>query len=334
MPCPLKLGLLTQADREEWEQEAQVVLGVRRVLEGLGQAVEKLRQEGGRLHGQEKEMWRQQSKYQSKQSWHRTKKVVLHLSGEFQELVRETQGTLDGAISQLQYIRDLNRLQLLQIQAPKITLHIASSLPAIYAPDNAFHNSFFYQNDQNKLFILRECLASVGSFSLLLTHCLAHITAADLYQDSNPIFLKLFYEGLKACLSDAFSVKLQMSAIFQDRKSDQSIIAVLLKGEPTSEERDLLSHLFDTKVKFCKDPESPEESMKKNKRHLLFTHFEHFLKNKLSLEQQILTEENTTLGISKSSEAKSLPHFNPQEKKELDSLMQQLTKLLEKEDDF
>ncbi|XP_072467245.1 uncharacterized protein [Notamacropus eugenii] len=189
------------------------------------------------------------------------------------------------------------------------------------------------KNDQNKLFILRECLASVGNFSLLLIHCLAHITAADLYWDSNPVFLKLFYEGLEACLSDAFSVKLQMSAVFHNKKSDQGITDVLLKGEPTSEERDLLSNLIDTKVKFYRDPESPEEIIKKNKRHLLFTNFEHFLKNKLSLEQQILTE-NTTLRVNKSSETKSLPHFNKEEKKELDSLMQQLTKLLEKGDDF
>lgn len=52
----------------------------------------------------------------------------------------------------------------------------------------------FSQNSENKLFILRDCLGSAGSFLLLLVHCLAHITAADFNQDTNPIFLRLFYQ--------------------------------------------------------------------------------------------------------------------------------------------
>lgn len=43
------------ADREEWEQEAQVVLGVRKFLQSLAQVAEKLRQAAHRLQGQEEE---------------------------------------------------------------------------------------------------------------------------------------------------------------------------------------------------------------------------------------------------------------------------------------
>lgn len=50
------------------------------------------------------------------------------------------------------------------------------------------------QNSKNKLFILRDCLSSVGSFLLLLVHCLAHIAAADFNHDTNPLFLRLFYQ--------------------------------------------------------------------------------------------------------------------------------------------
>lgn len=50
------------------------------------------------------------------------------------------------------------------------------------------------QNSKNKLFILRDCLSSVGSFLLLLVHCLAHVTVADFNHDANPLFLRLFYQ--------------------------------------------------------------------------------------------------------------------------------------------
>ncbi|KAF5921149.1 hypothetical protein HPG69_018549 [Diceros bicornis minor] len=62
-------GLLSQGDREEWKQEAQVALGMGKVLQSLGQAAEKLRQAASWLQGQEEEMWLQQSRNQSPQIW-------------------------------------------------------------------------------------------------------------------------------------------------------------------------------------------------------------------------------------------------------------------------
>ncbi|KAG5199423.1 hypothetical protein JEQ12_005902 [Ovis aries] len=108
--------LLAQADREEWEQEAKVMLGLQQVLQSLGQAAEKLRQAVGRLRGQEEEMRLQASRDQRPQVWSRSRKVVQHLSDELQEVVRERQSALDRALGQLQYQRELSRLQLLHIQ--------------------------------------------------------------------------------------------------------------------------------------------------------------------------------------------------------------------------
>ncbi|KAM5320104.1 uncharacterized protein AAES06_019493 isoform 1-T1 [Glossophaga mutica] len=434
-----ELGLLSQVDREEWEQEAQVALGVWKVLQSLRQAAEKLRQAVGHLQGQEKEIWLQQSP----QVWNRHRKVVQHLSDEFQAVVRERQSFLDRALSQLQYQRELSRLQLLhtqivasgapvclenypgnrfygsvttslreqaaacsllipflkrltaaivgaeghgfrledqgpgadadkgdimltlplfsilkkldiqpqayregaelqgqvhhklapkvplqdlpksqimekeelitvqpmdlsarefvvyqyglsilhllipQLHTPEVTLQIASCLPAMETSDNAFQGSFFYQSDENILFVKRECLASVGSFILLLIHCLAHITAEDFHQDSNPAFLRSFYKGLKAYFREAFSITLQMSAISWDSELDQSISAILLGEQPISEkERDLLSKLIERKHESHLEPESSEEYIKKNKDLLLFTNMEHFLKSILAVEQQ------------------------------------------------
>ncbi|XP_074212992.1 uncharacterized protein LOC141575841 isoform X1 [Camelus bactrianus] len=435
-------GLLSQADREEWERETQVTLGMQKVLQSLGQAAEKLRQAAGRLRGQEQEMRLQQRKNQSPQIWNRPRQVLQHLSTEFQEAVRERQSFLDRALGQLQYQRELSRLQLLhtqivasgtpvclenypgdrfygttttsprpqaaacpqlipflkslttalvgaqggrlgledegpgtdadkvdimwtsplfstlkkvdirsqvhkdraelqgqvhhkpapksslqdlpkpqimqkeelvtvqstdlsarefvvyqhglsilhllipQLHAPEITLQIASRLPAMEASDNAFQGSFFYQSAENTLFVGRECLASVGGFVLLLIHCLAHIAAQDLHQDSNPAFLRSFYKGLKAYFREAFSITLQMSAASRDSQLDQSLSAILLDEQPTSETgRDLLSKLIEGKHQSLLEPESSEEYIKKNKDRLLFTNMEHFLKNILDAEK-------------------------------------------------
>nr|XP_048273262.1 uncharacterized protein LOC125388932 isoform X2 [Myodes glareolus] len=431
--------LLSQADKKEWEVEAQVLLGMRKVLQSLEQASEKLRKVSVRLQSQEEEACRQQSEDQSPRVWNRHRKVVQHLSDEFREVVRDRQNFLGRALGKLQYHRELSRLQLLhiqittsgtpvclenypggrfygtvttclgnqaalcpvlipflrvitamlsedqgqlpgleeprpganadkvdniwtaplfsimkkidtwssdprgiaelqrqihhrqdpknalqktrtmqgqpvtvqvmhlsawefvvyqyglsilhllipQMQAPVTTLQIASHLPAVEVSGNAFKGSFFYQSTEKTLFVRRECLASVGSFILLLIHCLAHITTGDFNQDSNPRFLGLFYEGLKAYFKEAFSTTLQMSAVSWDNKFDQSLSAVLLKEQPTSgKERDLLSKLIERKREPCLSRQSSEEYIQKNKDRLLFINMEHFLKSILSAEQQ------------------------------------------------
>lgn len=64
---------------------------------------------------------------------------------------------------------------------------------------------FSTQRAEKTLFIERECLASVGSFVLLLIHCLAHMVAEDFHQDSSPAFQRSFYKVHRA-LCFSFSV--------------------------------------------------------------------------------------------------------------------------------
>ncbi|KAM4702978.1 uncharacterized protein WCC33_011539 [Rhinophrynus dorsalis] len=92
-------------------------------------------------------------------------------------------------------------LQILKplINTREVTLHIASSLPENCHKSNAFSHSFFYQHSENNLFVSREYLQSVGSFILLLVHCISHIASDDLSDDSNPYFLRIFYQPLKNC---------------------------------------------------------------------------------------------------------------------------------------
>ncbi|XP_048965428.1 uncharacterized protein LOC125755028 isoform X1 [Canis lupus dingo] len=175
-----------------------------------------------------------------------------------------------------------------ELRAPEITLQIASCLPAMEASDNAFQGSFFYQRAENTLFVGRESLASVGSFILLLIHCLAHVATKDFHQDSNPAFLRSFYKALQSYIREAFATTLRMSAISWDGKLDQSISAALLGEQPISEGgRDLLSKLLERKCESHLEPESSEEYIKRNMDLLLFTNMEHFLKTLLTAEQQI-----------------------------------------------
>ncbi|KAM4646158.1 uncharacterized protein AAGF69_013303 isoform 2-T2 [Amazona ochrocephala] len=181
-------------------------------------------------------------------------------------------------ISILQFLR-------FHIDAPEINLCLASSIPLSNAIGNAFRNSFFYQNSKHKLFILKDCLSSVGGFLLLLVHCLAHITAADFNHDTNPLFLRLFHQALKACLTETFSLKLQLSAVHQGNKC-YGINELLLKEKPFSEEEvSVISQLFEVKVRSLTDMEAFERHNTKNNISL-HTEFEEPVNDKLLVKNK------------------------------------------------
>ncbi|XP_042707937.2 uncharacterized protein LOC122173896 [Chrysemys picta bellii] len=235
-------------------------------------------------------------------------------------------------ISILQFLRP-------HINAPEINLCVASSIPLSNTTGNAFQNSFFYQISENKLFILREYLGCVGSFILLLVHCLAHVTAADLSHDSSPAFQRLFYQALKACLSEMFSLRLRMSAVLQDNKSSVKISEILLKGEPFSGEKlNLISQLFDAKVNSAREMEVSEE---RNRNLLLHTNLEDLLKNKPSVKKkEFLTHtsagrKENNFGGRTSSEEESCSYFSLLEvEDQLDTLTEELVKVMEEEHHF
>ena len=81
-----------------------------------------------------------------------------------------------------------------QNQLPEISILIASNLPPNNYTHNCFRNSFFYQNSKKVLYIRKERLESVGEFVVVVMHCLSHIRVGDLANDSNPLFLREFYQ--------------------------------------------------------------------------------------------------------------------------------------------
>ena len=80
------------------------------------------------------------------------------------------------------------------IQAPEVTLLLASNLPPNNYDSNAFRNSFFYEHARKILFVRQERMQSVGDFIVVIMHCLAHIKVDDLMNDTNPLFLREFYK--------------------------------------------------------------------------------------------------------------------------------------------
>lgn len=98
----------------------------------------------------------------------------------------------------------LHNLQL----TPVVTLQITSSLPANNYVNNAFRNSFFYQEAEETIFVRRQRLQSVGGFSLLLLHCLCHIRVKDMASDSSPAFQRLFFKVIQVALGELFQARL------------------------------------------------------------------------------------------------------------------------------
>uniref|UniRef100_A0ABM5EQG5 Uncharacterized protein isoform X1 n=1 Tax=Pogona vitticeps TaxID=103695 RepID=A0ABM5EQG5_9SAUR len=223
------------------------------------------------------------------------------------------------------------------IGGPDVNLGVASSIPSSDAPGNAFRNTFYYQIPEQKLFVLRECLSCVGSFILLLVHCRAHIAADDLGQDSSPAFQRLFYQALKACLGEMFSLRLQTSAMVEETKSAARMInEVFLNKEVITDEKiNLLSGLFESKVKPSADSEKQHQESWRD------TEIEDSLKTKRSPKKEechssVFPNGSQETVPPKSSASESCSPISPgaATRDVMDVLTEKLVKLLKKEREF
>ncbi|KAF7198972.1 putative LOC107380336-like protein [Nothobranchius furzeri] len=174
-------------------------------------------------------------------------------------------------------ISTLHHLQL----TPAVSLQIAASLPNNNYFNNAFRNSFFYQEAEEMLFVRRQRLQSVGGFSLMLIHCLSHIKIKDMSPDSSPAFQRLFFKSLQECLGQLFLAKMDtspsglssLSEPFQEQEdvtevlSDPHGVALLHRIHKPS--RRLLS-------------EDVEKMQSKHRETSLFTHVEGLLEDRKS----------------------------------------------------
>nr|XP_017206661.1 uncharacterized protein si:dkey-103g5.4 isoform X1 [Danio rerio] len=118
---------------------------------------------------------------------------------------------------------------------PTVTLQLASSLPTNDYHNNAFRNSFYYQEDSERtLFVRSQRLQSVGGLSLLLMHCAAHISTGQMKTDCTPAFQRAFFKVLQVGLSELFHSRLGQADSpehnrMKDLASDGALDGLLLE---------------------------------------------------------------------------------------------------------
>ena len=95
-----------------------------------------------------------------------------------------------------------------------VSLLVADRIPPnSHIKQNAFCNSFMY-DDKNRILHMRlERLENVGEFILILVHILSHIHIGSLDNDSDPRFVREFYRCLSVCCSDLFLSRYQTTSL-------------------------------------------------------------------------------------------------------------------------
>ncbi|TDH14924.1 hypothetical protein EPR50_G00025880 [Perca flavescens] len=170
---------------------------------------------------------------------------------------------------------------------PAISLQIAASLPNNNYFNNAFRNSFFYQEAEETLFVRRQRLQSVGGFSLLLLHCLSHVKNKDMSSDSSPAFQRLFFKILQACLGELFQARLGMPSpgqeanlcvLFQDRESPSGVLKRTLSDSHAAS----LLYRFHKPSRGLLSEDEVEELQRKHRETSLLSNLEGLLREKSS----------------------------------------------------
>ncbi|XP_033488068.2 uncharacterized protein LOC117260235 [Epinephelus lanceolatus] len=183
----------------------------------------------------------------------------------------------------LYLIHTLHNLKL----TPAISLQIAASLPNNNYFNNAFRNSFFYQEAEEALFVRRQRLQSVGGFSLLLLHCLSHVKMKDMSSDSGPAFQRLFFKILQACLGELFQARLGMPSSGQEANvcvwlKDQEAPSGVLKGTLSDPHAASLLYRLHKPSRGLLSEDDVEELQRKHRETSLLSHLEGLLKEKSS----------------------------------------------------
>ncbi|XP_030008436.1 uncharacterized protein LOC115431886 [Sphaeramia orbicularis] len=169
-------------------------------------------------------------------------------------------------------MRTLHNLKL----TPDISVQIAASLPNNNYFNNAFRNSFFYQEAEETLFVRRQRLQSVGGFSLLLLHCLSHIKTKDMSSDSSPAFQRLLFKVLQASLGELFQARLCMHPSGQDQEAHSGDINGTLLASHTAS----LLHRIHNPNRGLLSPNDVEVLHGRHSETSLFMHLEELLREK------------------------------------------------------
>lgn len=140
---------------------------------------------------------------------------------------------------------------------------------------------------EETLFVRRQRLQSVGGFSLLLLHCLAHVKIKDMSSDSSPAFQRLFFKVLQACLGELFQARLSMPSSGQEANLCEWF---QYQGPPSGDLKETLSDARAASLLYrihkpsrgLLSEDEVEELQRKHQETSLFSHLEELLIEKSS----------------------------------------------------
>ncbi|XP_068098931.1 uncharacterized protein [Hyperolius riggenbachi] len=257
--------------------------------------------------------------------------LQLHCGGDLSPVLPEDLSAWEYVI----YQYGIHILQLLKshIDIGDLHLHISSSLPSGNDDKNAFSHSFFYQRSENNLFVSREYLQSVGSFTLLLVHCTSHIISDGFCDDFNPLFLRTFYQAIKVCFTEGFFTKYELSRHSQLNNPCSAQCRSLSKTYNWSKDNiDFIPQLISIKLHPAGKNSSHGEAVKTGER-LPISELELTLKEKLAKRKKeffannLIDETCTAIKEESNQEWISTEHLL----ETLDQMNSELIKILEKE---
>lgn len=132
-----------------------------------------------------------------------------------------------------------------------VTLLLADKLPPNpHLTKNAYRNSFYFDTSNQILYMRKERLENVGEFVLVLIHCLAHLKAQDLRNDTEPLFVKEFHRCLAVVCNDLFFSRYRRSCISASQNDDRDNVTDLLNANNShsSIRSDVVGDLLDVKL--------------------------------------------------------------------------------------
>eukprot|EP00075_Anas_platyrhynchos_P007977 XP_021129156.2 uncharacterized protein LOC110353018 isoform X1 [Anas platyrhynchos] len=111
-----ELPLLFKADRDEKDQEIQVLSEIRKAMENLMHFIKKMQLEEKRMYMQMTEREKQRSHVSSTEAVTNLmfRQVIFALASEFQEYILKQQAGVDTAYTKLDFLRDVSNTQIQQ----------------------------------------------------------------------------------------------------------------------------------------------------------------------------------------------------------------------------
>ena len=118
----------------------------------------------------------------------------------------------------------LESVQKMGLGVPDVKIAVASQLPDVQSGTIAFRNSYHYDTSRRTLYVRDSRLNTIGEFTVVVLHAVAHIMASATsersgvmtWNDADPAFLTHFYGLLEVCTEEMFFMRLPKELASRD----------------------------------------------------------------------------------------------------------------------